>query len=155
VLAAAVASMRSLNRAAADALRALPPGVVHSCTDITGFGLLGHASEMANASGTTLTVSAHELPLLPGVEALVAKNRPGGLASNRQHFGPAVKVASGVDQALLSLMFDPQTSGGLLVSVDAYGADLAAHAFAEAGVEAARVGVVGAREGAVAVKVTP
>ena len=55
-------SMRTLNRAAAEALQALPAGAVHACTDITGFGLIGHASEMARASGVTLTIEAGQVP---------------------------------------------------------------------------------------------
>ena len=62
----AVLSMRTLNRAAAEALQALPPGAVHACTDVTGFGLVGHATEMARASGVTLTIEAGRLPVFTG-----------------------------------------------------------------------------------------
>ncbi len=73
----AVASMRTLNRAACEALRALPAGVVHACTDITGFGLAGHASEMASASGVTLVLEAEQIPAFHGVFDLLATNQSG------------------------------------------------------------------------------
>src|SRR5947208_11008972 len=64
----AVRSMRTLNRAAAEALQALPAGAVHACTDITGFGLIGHASEIAKGSGVTLSIAAAQVPVFMGVD---------------------------------------------------------------------------------------
>lgn len=114
---AAIASMTTLNRAAAEAVRALPPGTAHACTDITGFGLIGHATEMAAASGCTLAIDVGAVPLLEGALELVAGNIPGGGRTNRQHFGASMAVDPGVDPARLDLLFDPQTSGGLLLAV--------------------------------------
>jgi selenide,water dikinase len=136
----AVRSMRTLNRAAAEALRALPPGAVHACTDITGFGLIGHATEMARASGVTLTIEAGRVPVFSGVLAIAAANRSGGLASNEEHFAGGVRFEPGIDASRQAILYDPQTSGGLLVAVSAGAADHAADAFAAAGVTAARVG---------------
>ena len=114
---AAIASMTALNRGAADAIAKLPPGAVHACTDITGFGLAGHGSEMAAASGVTLVLDAAALPMLEGVEALAEDNLPGGGRSNDSHFGGGVQAASTVSRARRLVAFDPQTSGGLLISV--------------------------------------
>jgi len=139
----AVRSMRTLNRAAADALRALPAGAVHACTDITGFGLAGHGSEMARASGVTLTIDAGALPLFAGAADLAARNRSGGLASNQDHFAREIEVAPGVDAAIELLLFDPQTSGGLLVAAAAVHADQVFAALTAAGIRAARIGVAG------------
>jgi selenide, water dikinase len=116
---AAIASMTTLNRAAADALRALPDGTVHACTDITGFGLLGHASEMAAASGCSLAIEAATVPLLEGARDLAHGNVPGGGRTNRQHFGEQISIDARVPPAVVDLLFDPQTSGGLLVAVNA------------------------------------
>jgi len=119
----------------------LPPGAVHACTDITGFGLLGHGSEMAQGSGATLSIDVHAVPLISGAFDL-ASNRSGGLKTNEGHFTEGVAGADRVDPALLSLLFDPQTSGGLLAAVDPAVADQAAAAFAAAGIIAPRIGEV-------------
>jgi selenide,water dikinase len=121
----AVESMARLNRAASEALASLPQGAVHACTDITGFGLIGHGSEMAVASGVTLELEAVSVPLLPGAVELAAANIPGGGRTNAQHFGPEVQVSPGVSTDLLAVLHDPQTSGGLLASVDPVHADAA------------------------------
>ena len=112
----AIASMITLNRAAAEVIAAFP-GDVHSCTDVTGFGLIGHSTEMATASGVTLVIAAPSLPILPGALELAASSRSGGLTSNREHFGAAVQ-AEGVAPDVLDVCYDPQTSGGLLAAVD-------------------------------------
>ena len=139
---AAVRSMTALNRGAAEAIQALPPGTVHACTDITGFGLLGHASEMAQASGCTIQIDAAHVPLLPGARELVRGNIPGGGRTNRQHFGAVTDVGAGVDPDVLDLLFDPQTSGGLLIAVAAAAVPAAAAGLAAAGCLAATVGRV-------------
>lgn len=139
---AAVRSMTALNRGAAEAIQALPPGTVHACTDITGFGLLGHASEMAAASGCTIQIDAAHVPLLPGARELVRGNIPGGGRTNRQHFGAVTDVGAAVDPDVLDLLFDPQTSGGLLIAVAAAAVPAAAAALAAAGCLAASVGQV-------------
>jgi selenide, water dikinase len=111
---AATESMLRLNR---DAKRAAAEGVVHGCTDITGFGLLGHAWELARASRARVRLYAASLPLLPSALDLASRGvRTGGAASNRAYVGEALR-AEGVDAALLDLALDPQTSGGLLLSV--------------------------------------
>ena len=114
----AVARMRTLNRAAAEALDGLG-AATHAVTDVTGFGLLGHGWEMAERSGLRLAFDSGALPLYDGVlEAAEAGVRTGGDARNREHLaaGRAV-VASGVPAALDAVAHDPQTSGGLLAAV--------------------------------------
>ena len=118
-VAAAIVSMTTLNKGAAEALQSLPEGAVHACTDVTGFGLIGHGSEMAAASGCGLEIHAVEVPLLEGARALAAGNIPGGGRTNRQHFGTRVSLAPHVPSDVIDLLFDPQTSGGLLVAVAA------------------------------------
>ncbi len=112
---AAMASMLTLNRAACEAMLRFE---VHACTDITGFGFLGHAREMAVASGVTLEIDASRIPLLPGaLDAVRAGMAPGGLGNNREFVSCAVEVPNAFDAALLDLLYDPQTSGGLLISL--------------------------------------
>jgi len=137
---AAVRSMRTLNRAAADALRAFPADDVHACTDVTGFGLIGHATEMARASGVTIAVDASRVPLFNGVLAIAARNRSGGMASNEDHFGAGVRLDGSVSLDLLAVLYDPQTSGGLLVAVAEPAAARVASALEAAGAPAARIG---------------
>jgi selenide,water dikinase len=139
---AAVRSMTTLNRAAAEAMELLPVDAVHACTDITGFGLIGHASEVAAASGMTLEIDAAAVPLIPGALALVEGNVPGGGRTNRQHFEPGVSVQTAADPRILDLLFDPQTSGGLLIAVSPVHAEAAAAIFAQAGVSASVIGRV-------------
>jgi selenide,water dikinase len=141
VVQAAVRSMTTLNRAAAEAMRALPAGHVHACTDITGFGLVGHASEVAAASRVTLRINAGAVPMLNGVLELASGNRPGGLASNLEHFERGVSAAAGIGQDLLWMMYDPQTSGGLLIAADPAHAAAVDKALRHAGVAAVQIGV--------------
>jgi selenide,water dikinase len=113
--AGAVAGMRTLNRAAAEALAGLadPP---HAVTDVTGFGLLGHAWEMADRSQATLRLRARALPLYSGSLAAAEQGvRTGGDARNRTHLDG--RVSCDAPPALEALAFDPQTSGGLLAAV--------------------------------------
>jgi selenide,water dikinase len=115
-LAAAYAAMTELNRDAADALRPFAPNAV---TDVTGFGLLGHAHEMADRSGVRLELAADALPLFPGVREVAAAGvRTGGDSRNREFAGPHVD-AEGVADDLVAAAYDPQTAGGLLVSLPA------------------------------------
>lgn len=141
-VAAAVASMTTLNRAAADAMQTLSAGSVHACTDITGFGLLGHASEMATASACGLELDSSAIPLIDGARNLVEGNIPGGGRTNRQHFGTRIVIESSVPGVVADLLFDPQTSGGLLFAVDAEALAAAATALRDAGVQAATIGRV-------------
>jgi selenide,water dikinase len=113
-VAAATRSMSQLNRIpAAIASR----NGVRAATDITGFGLAGHASGIARESRLTLEIRAADLPLLPSARDLAAAHQPGGLKANRRQFGPRVRFAPGSDETLEALFFDPQTSGGLLLLV--------------------------------------
>lgn len=147
----AVASMLTLNRAAAEAIAHLDG--VHACTDITGFGLAGHGSEMAAASHVALALDAAALPLIPGVLELVSGNKSGGMGTNREHFAGGVEFGPDVKAELRDLLFDPQTSGGLFLSVDPSQADLALDLLTKAGVPACFVGVVEV-EGGSRLKVT-
>jgi selenide,water dikinase len=137
---AAIEAMTTLNKVASETLQALPHGVVHACTDITGFGLIGHGSEMAAASGCTLEIDADAVPLLPGVMALVNGNVPGGGRTNAQHFQGSVELDGKVSDDFLQLLFDPQTSGGLLVSLDPAAGAAALQALASARVPAVVIG---------------
>jgi len=138
----AVASMCLLNRAAAEALAGLPHEAIHACTDITGFGLVGHATEVAIASGCVVAIDVNAVPLLPGALELVDENTPGGGRTNREHFSAGVSIGPGVDERRLQLLFDPQTSGGLLVAVGPAHAEDALARLSSAGVSAHQVGTV-------------
>ena len=117
VLQAAIDSMIGLNQAAS--IAAVGAGA-HAVTDITGFGLAGHAGEMAAASGTQLVIEAGRLPLLPGAEPLLRRGfRTRASDSNREFALPHLHIQPGVDSDRLEFVFDPQTSGGLLISVPA------------------------------------
>ena len=139
---AAVASMSSLNGRAADAVKGVAAGAVHACTDITGFGLLGHLSEVAEGSGVTVDLWAAAVPLLPGALDLAAGYQPGGTKKNATHFGGGVRLAAGLDARLVALLYDAQTSGGLLFAIGRDAADAVAEALEHAGVAHARVGEV-------------
>jgi selenide,water dikinase len=139
---AAIRSMVQLNRAAAEALLRLPGGAVHACTDITGFGVIGHATEMARASGCVVELDVAAIPLLSGALELVDGNTPGGGRTNREHFGAGVTVAPGLDSRRVQLLYDPQTSGGLLVSLAPEAAGAALEALRSAGVAAHQVGAI-------------
>ncbi len=114
-VAASVESMLTLNRAGAAAVEGLD---VRGCTDITGFGLLGHSREVAVASKVTLEIEASAVRFLPGAVGYAeAGALPGGLKNNRDFAGECVVVESGVPAAVESLLYDPQTAGGLLIAV--------------------------------------
>jgi selenide,water dikinase len=140
-LAAAVASMTTLNGAAAGILRAHSPSAV---TDVTGFGLLGHAYEMASRSGVRIELDAGSLPALPGSRELAAQGvRTGGDRRNREFAGPHVE--STADEAAEALAYDPQTAGGMLISLPAEKVAVLTAAFAAESLPLFRVGRV--REG--------
>lgn len=145
---AAIASMTRLNREAASAARTLPPGDISACTDITGFGLAGHASEMAEASGVIFEIEAAALPLLPGARALAEANTSGGARSNRDHFGPRVAIDPEIDEPARLILFDPQTSGGLLLAVSPAAAQPLIDRLHAAGVGAWKIGQVVKHDGA-------
>src|SRR5260221_14249443 len=146
--------MTQLNRAAAEALAALPPDAVHACTDVTGFGLIGHATEMAKVSGGVVAIDGQGVPVLEGALGLVEEKAPGGGRTNVQHFGGGVEAAIGLDPRRVQLLYDPQTSGGLLVAIAPDAAAAAVAAWSRAGVTAYRVGVVEARQTASNLAVT-
>jgi selenide, water dikinase len=139
-VAAAVASMTTLNRRAAETLVSAPSGAVHACTDITGFGLIGHASEMAAASGCTIRIDPDRVPLLEGALALGRTNLPGGGKTNESHFSGRVRVDGAIDADLMAVMYDPQTSGGLFLSVAPEQAPALLEGLRSAGVNAATIG---------------
>ena len=141
-VAAAIRSMTQLNRAAAEAIQAMPEGSVHACTDITGFGLIGHASEMAAGSKRHLVLESAAVPLIEGARDLVEGNIPGGGRTNREHFGARVQLDASVAPEIADLLFDPQTSGGLLFAVADGSVRAAQDALASAGVAAALIGTV-------------
>ncbi len=139
---AATESMTRLNRDAAHVIRQVPAGMVSAATDITGFGLVGHASGMAKASGVSIAIDTGALPLLEGALALASTNVPGGNKTNDAHFGAAVRVASSVTHAIRLVAFDPQTSGGLFLAVDPAATGHVLGKLTDAGVPASVVGRV-------------
>ncbi len=141
----AIASMRTLNRAASEAIQSLPAGAVHACTDITGFGLAGHGSEMARASGVTLAISSAQIPVFDGVLGIAGANRSGGMGANEEHFAAGIQIESATPPGLERLLYDPQTSGGLLIAAAAAAAAAVEQALGAAGIAARRIGTVGRR----------
>jgi selenide, water dikinase len=135
--AAAIASMTTLNRAAADVLRRFAPSAV---TDVTGFGLLGHAHEMATRSGVAIEIDAARLPALPGaLESARAGVSTAGTRNNRAY---ARVTVGDVAPELVELAYDPQTAGGLLVALPRDRALVLEAEFARAGLPLARIGAV-------------
>lgn len=112
---AAIDSMLLLNRRACEAMLEFE---VHGCTDVTGFGLIGHAREMALASGVTLEIDTATLQFLPGALDYARQGAlPGGLKNNREFASGAVELAREIPAEVENLLYDPQTSGGLLISI--------------------------------------
>lgn len=111
---ASTASMSRLNRIPAELARRYQ---AHAATDITGFGLIGHALGLARESHCGLEIELGALPLLPGARELSGDNQAGGLKANRKQFGGLVEPSSSLDPVLVTLAYDPQTSGGLLLSL--------------------------------------
>ncbi len=152
-LEAAIASMSELNRAASEALHELQEKVghsqaIHAVTDVTGFGLLGHAREMAlgdpsrGIEAVSLEIDHSVIRYLNGaVDAAREGLLPGGLKNNRDFLGDCVGFAETVPQEFRDLLLDPQTSGGLLVAVAPEFGNDALAAFERHGVHARRIGV--------------
>ncbi len=114
-VAASIESMLTLNR---DACQAMLAYDVHACTDITGFGLIGHAREMAASSGVTMEIETSAVRFLPGAIDYARQGAlPGGLQNNREFASCAVEVQAEIAPEIESLLYDPQTSGGLLISL--------------------------------------
>jgi selenide,water dikinase len=155
-LQAAIASMAELNRAASEALRevqekagAAAAATIHAVTDVTGFGLLGHAREMAlgdsqrSIEPVSLEIDHSTVRYFPGaLEAAREGFLPGGLKNNRDFIGDCVGFADGVPQEYRDLLFDPQTSGGLLIAISPESAEAAISALDRHGVSARRIGKV-------------
>jgi selenide,water dikinase len=153
-LQSAIASMSELNRAASRALEELQEKAgtsspIHAVTDVTGFGLLGHAREMAlgiserGIEAVSLEVDHSAIAYLPGaVEAAREGFLPGGLKNNRDFIGDCVVFADSVPQESRDLLFDPQTSGGLLIAISPESAEAAIRTLNGHGVSARRIGKV-------------
>jgi selenide,water dikinase len=112
---AAVRSMTTLNAAASQAARKHP---VHACSDITGFGILGHGLEMASGSGVTLVIESAKLPVLPSARRLAEKGYlTGGCKRNKEYLDEKITIDKSIREGLVQVALDPQTSGGLLIAV--------------------------------------
>jgi selenide, water dikinase len=141
----AVRSMTTLNKAAAEV--AAKGSQVHAVTDITGFGLIGHAREMALGSGVSLRIHASRVPLLQGaVECARAGYVSGGLKANRSFVEGCVEYADQVAAEIRTLLYDPQTAGGLLIAVSRADAERLISELRAAGVDAAEIGEVVAKQ---------
>jgi selenide,water dikinase len=162
----AVRSMSTLNKAAAEVItrgasdasqgasgsldvqegtRPVPSRsfAVHALTDVTGFGLIGHAREMALGSNVSMSISASRVPLLGGArECVRAGFVPGGLKANREFAECCVEYAPGVPEEVKSLLYDPQTAGGLLISIASGDANPLLIGLMGAGVAAVEIGEV-------------
>ena len=144
-LAAAVESMTRLNRHPSHIVR---ESSAHALTDITGFSLLGHAYEMAVASGVGIRIEASKVAALPGALEYAARGIvTGGAERNRKYLADKVRIASGVPEPLEHVLFDPQTSGGLLFAVAPEAAADVEGRFAASGLGLCRVGTVAEGEG--------
>ena len=157
---AAVSSMTTLNKKAAEVISGrvgpgLRPGgaeqssaanhrfAVHAMTDVTGFGLIGHSREIALASRVSLRFHANRIPLLQGaIECVRAGHIPGGLKANREFAEGVVRYEDGISDEIRTILFDPQTAGGLLISVASEDASELSQALNTAGVPAVEIGEV-------------
>lgn len=131
---AAVESMLQLNRTASRVALAVK---VRACTDVTGFGLLGHASEIAIKSGVAIQIDSAVIPWLPGAQRYGSEGRfPGGAGRNREFYATlpecGVTIDDTVDEVTTNLLYNPETSGGLLIAVDPKRAENLESAFAQA-----------------------
>jgi selenide,water dikinase len=137
---AAVASMTTLNKTAAEVITKF---AVHSLTDVTGFGLIGHAREMALASKASLRLYAGRIPVIEGaLDCVRAGHIPGGLKANREFAECVVGYENGISEEIRTMLFDPQTAGGLLISVAAEDSVELTRALNAAGVAAVEIGEV-------------
>ncbi len=112
---ATIASMIALNKTSSTIMLRFP---VHACSDVTGFGLLGHSFEMASGSGVTIVLEAKRLPLLPGARRLAEQGLlTGGCRRNRDYLKDKIAIDPSVRESLAEVAMDPQTSGGLLIAI--------------------------------------
>ena len=115
LLAIVTQKMKQLNNAASKLMKKYN---ANACTDITGFGLLGHLFEMIQASDVSAKINSSDVPLLPGtIDFSKQKQLPGGLKENQKYLTKHIQHKLGMDENLLNILFDPQTSGGLLISI--------------------------------------
>jgi selenide,water dikinase len=145
---AATSTMVRLNRNAGEALLEVDvhdkgKSAIHAVTDVTGFALLGHAREMAEGSAVSMRIDHREIEYLPGaLEGARQKFFSGGLKNNREFLQSSVHFATSVSEEFCALLFDPQTSGGLLVAVARESTDLAMEALKQRQVSARVIGEV-------------
>ncbi|MEK7374976.1 MAG: AIR synthase-related protein, partial [Thermodesulfobacteriota bacterium] len=134
--------MTTLNRKAAELMT--ETAGVHACTDVTGFGFLGHALEMIEGSKTGMRIRASSVPFFPEVRELVEKEIiPGGLIRNREFREKQIEIGPGCPDWLVDILFDPQTAGGLLIALSEEAAEGLLRKMHVAGIaEAAIVGEV-------------
>ncbi|MBW6516606.1 MAG: selenide, water dikinase SelD [Candidatus Cloacimonetes bacterium] len=133
----AIENMSSLNKQAAEILRQYE---IHSCTDVTGFGLLGHLSEMTRGSEMNAEIYLEKVPQLPGLRELLSRNSlPGGTTNNKNHYENFVKFASTISETEKLILFDAQTSGGLLVALPSKMTEQAIDACQKAGINSAAI----------------
>ena len=138
---AAIASMTTLNKKGAEVISR--GFAVHAMTDVTGFGLIGHAREIALASSVSLRFYANRIPLLDGaMECVRAGHIPGGLKANREFAECVVGYEGGISDEMKTILFDPQTAGGLLISVGLEDATELTQTLNAAGVPAVEIGEV-------------
>jgi selenide, water dikinase len=139
-IAALTKSMTALNKIAGEAMVSFG---AHAATDITGFGLAGHAYEMSNASQVSFEIEFGRLPLLPGAAEYARQNViTGGAGANRQFLADKVRFAPSLEPYVQEIIFDPQTSGGLLIAIDPSGAEKLLQHLLDHGLNAAAIGRV-------------
>jgi selenide,water dikinase len=129
--------MAALNRTAAEVMMQFS---VHACTDITGFGLLGHLAEMVEDSGMALRLESSQIPILPeAIEYAKMGMMPGGTFKNKEFRLGMIEFSSGVDPLIRDILFDPQTSGGLMICVKREQADALVSKLIDDGVAASKI----------------
>ena len=125
--------MATLNRKASELMQEIK---VHACTDITGFGFIGHAAQMAQNSRVSINIFSTSVPLLPRAEEFAKQGfYPGGSRRNREFYSSCVKITGGVPDHMQAILFDAQTSGGLLISLAPRKAELLLNKLRQAGVD--------------------
>jgi len=129
--------MAALNRTAAEVMKEFS---VHACTDITGFGLLGHLAEMVENSGVALRLDSSQIPILPeAIEYAKMGMMPGGAFKNKEFRLGMIEFSAGVDPLIQDILFDPQTSGGLMICVKREQADALVDYLIAEGVAASKI----------------
>jgi selenide, water dikinase len=140
------ASLQTMLLAGREAAALMREFGAHAATDVTGFALLGHAWEMARGSNVTIEIEASRVPLIPGARELATQGLlTSGDKSNRAYVGDDIEVGVEVTKSLSSLLFDPQTAGGLLISIDETRADALVARLNETYPNASRIGRIAER----------